>query len=248
MRIDFLTIFPEIFTGILNSGLIRQGREKGLLEIEVRDLRNYTHDRHRTVDDVPYGGGPGMVFKPEPIFEAIESLDGKNAIVILPSPQGQLFTQEMAEELAGSERLLFICARYEGVDERVCEELVDHEISVGDFVTMGGELPALIMLESIVRFVPGMIGQRESVQRDSFQESLLDFPHYTRPENISGAKVPDVLLSGNHEEIRKWRRRMALKRTWERRPELLKRASLNAEDEKFLDEIKSKPQINTDKK
>ncbi len=239
MHIDFLTIFPEIFTGILNSGLIRHGREKGLLEIEVRDLRNYTHDRHRTVDDVPYGGGPGMVFKPEPIFEAIESLEGKKAIVILPSPQGQLFTQQMAEELAGSERLIFICARYEGVDERVCEELVDREISVGDFVTMGGELPALIMMESIVRFIPGMIGQRESVARDSFQESLLDFPHYTRPENVAGAKVPDVLLSGNHEEIRKWRRKMALRRTWTRRPELLKTASLNVEDQKFLQEIKN---------
>jgi len=150
-----------------------------------------------------------------------------------------LFTQEMAEELAGSERLLFICARYEGVDERVCEELVDREISVGDFVTMGGELPALVMMETIVRFVPGMIGQRESIARDSFQESLLDFPHYTRPENISGLKVPDVLLSGNHEEIRKWRRKMALRRTWERRPELLKKANLNAEDENFLKEIKN---------
>ncbi|MCI0413553.1 tRNA (guanosine(37)-N1)-methyltransferase TrmD [bacterium] len=238
MRIDFLTIFPEIFTGILNSGLIRHGREKGLLEVGVRDLRNYTHDRHRSVDDVPYGGGPGMVFMPGPIFEAIESLDGRNSIVILPSPQGQLFTQEMAEELAGSERLLFICARYEGVDERVCEELVDREISIGDFVTMGGELPALVMMEAIVRFIPGMIGQRESVANDSFQESLLDFPHYTRPEDIFGARVPEVLLSGNHEEIRKWRRKMALKRTWERRPELLKRASLSAEDKRFLEEIK----------
>jgi tRNA (guanine37-N1)-methyltransferase len=238
MRIDFLTIFPEIFPGILETGLIRQARERGILEIGVQDLREYTKDRHRTVDDVPYGGGPGMVFKPEPIFRAIESLDGKKAVVVLPSPQGQLFSNEIAEELARSERIIFICCRYEGVDERVCEELVDREISVGDFVTMGGELPALVMTEGIVRFVPGIIGQMQSVVMDSFQESLLDFPHYTRPENFHGSLVPNVLLSGNHEEIRRWRRKMALQRTLKRRPDLLKKAKLTPEDEKFLAEIR----------
>ena len=237
MRIDFLTIFPEIFNGILESGLIRHARERELLEIKVHDLREYTHDRHRTVDDVPYGGGPGMVFKPEPIFEAVRSLDGGNALVILPTPQGELFSQEMAEEFAGSSRLLFICGRYEGIDERICETLVDREVSIGDFVTMGGELPALVMTEAIIRFVPGVIGEQQSVVMDSFQESLLDFPHYTRPENFQGTRVPDVLLSGNHEQIRKWRRKMALQRTLERRPDLLERATLTAEDEKFLQEI-----------
>ena len=237
MRIDFLTIFPEIFPGILGSGLMRQAQERGLLSIGVYDLREYTHDRHRTVDDVSYGGGPGMVFKPEPLFEAFDALQGNAAVVILPSPQGKLFDRKVAEELAGSDRLLFICGRYEGIDERVCEELVDREISIGDFVTMGGELPALIMTEAILRFVPGIVGQQQSVAMDSFQESLLDFPHYTRPENFRGTKVPEVLLSGNHEEIRKWRRKMSLKRTLERRPDLLQHATLTKEDEAFLREI-----------
>jgi tRNA (guanine37-N1)-methyltransferase len=239
MRVEFLTIFPEIFPGVLGSGLMRQAKERDLLEFEVHDLRGYTRDRHRTVDDVPYGGGPGMVFKPEPIFEALEQLDRKNAFVILPSPQGEQFGSKMAEELAGLERILFICGRYEGVDERISEELVDREVSIGDFVSMGGELPALIMTEAILRFVPGVVGQQQSVAMDSFQESLLDFPHYTRPDNFRGMKVPDVLLSGNHEQIRIWRRRMALKRTWQRRPDLLERAQLTREDQKLLEEVKS---------
>lgn len=238
LRIDYLTIFPELITGVLETGLIRHARERGLLEIGVHDLRTYTHDRHRTVDDVPYGGGPGMVFKPEPIFEAIESLEGGKALVVLPSPQGELFSQRLAEEFARSNRLLFLCGRYEGIDERVCEKLVDREVSIGDFVTMGGELPALIMTEAILRFVPGVIGQQQSVIMDSFQESLLDFPHYTRPDDFRGAKVPDVLLSGNHEQIRKWRRKMALQRTLHRRPDLLKNAKLTSEDQRLLQEIK----------
>ena len=238
LTIDFVTIFPEIFTGILESGLIRHARERGVLEIGVHDLRTFTRDRHRTVDDLPYGGGPGMVFKPEPVFEAVQSLNSENAVVVLPSPQGELFSQSIAEELARSGRLIFICGRYEGVDERVCSELVNRELSIGDYVTMGGELPALIMSEAIVRFVPGVIGDQQSVAMDSFQQSLLDFPHYTRPEDFRGLKVPDVLLSGNHEEIRKWRRKMALKRTLQRRPELLSKASLTLEDEKFLKEIR----------
>jgi tRNA (guanine37-N1)-methyltransferase len=240
MRIDFLTIFPEIFRGVLESGLIRHAQEKGLLQILAHDLRVYTQDRHRTVDDVPYGGGPGMVFKPEPVFKAVEALDGAKATIILPSPQGERFTRETAEELGKSERLLFICGRYEGVDERICEELVDRELSIGDFVTMGGELPALLMTEAIVRFVPGVVGQEESVVNDSFQDWLLDCPHYTRPESFRGSKVPEILLSGNHGEIRKWRRKMALQRTFERRPELLEKAKLTEEDKEFLAEIRSK--------
>jgi tRNA (guanine37-N1)-methyltransferase len=237
LRIDFLTIFPDLFAGILESGLIRHAREKGILDVRVHDLRDYTHDRHRTVDDVPYGGGPGMVFKPEPLFEAVETLKESQTTVLLPTPQGKIFTQGIAEELARLPHLLFICARYEGVDERVCSRIVDRELSIGDFVTMGGELPALIMTEAVVRFVDGVVGQRESVVRDSFQESLLDYPHYTRPETFCGENVPDVLLSGNHEQIRRWRRKMALRRTLEKRPDLLEKASLAPEDRKMLEEI-----------
>ena len=237
MRIDFVTIFPGLFTGMLDSSLIRHARDKGVLEVQVHDLRDYTQDRHRTSDDVPYGGGPGMVFKPEPIFKAVEALKAGGTKVILPTPQGKIFTQEIAETLAGLPHLIFLCGRYEGVDERICTRLVDYELSIGDFVTMGGELPAMIMTEAVVRFVDGVIGQRESVVQDSFQDSLLDYPHYTRPEIFGGEKVPDVLISGNHEEIRKWRRKMALKRTLERRPDLLEKAKLSSEDQKFLEEI-----------
>jgi len=225
---------------MLESSLIRHAREKSVLDVRVCDLRNYTHDRHRTVDDVPYGGGPGMVFKPEPLFEAVEALKGTGTMVLMPGPQGRSFTQEIAEELAQVPHLLFICARYEGVDERVCSQIVDRELSIGDFVTMGGELPALIMTEAIVRFVDGVVGQKESVVRDSFQDSLLDYPHYTRPETFRGERVPDVLLSGNHEQIRKWRRMMALRRTLERRPDLLAKAKLTPEDQKMLQEIQDK--------
>jgi tRNA (guanine37-N1)-methyltransferase len=237
MRIDFITIFPALFAGILDSSLIRHAREKDVLDVQVHDLREYAHDRHRSVDDVPYGGGPGMVFKPEPLFEAIEALKGVSGKVILPTPQGRIFTQEIAEDLARLPHLVFLCARYEGVDERIAQ-LVDHELSVGDFVTMGGELPALIMMEAVVRFVEGVVGQRESVSQDSFQDSLLDYPHYTRPEVFRGERVPDVLISGNHEQIRIWRRKMALKRTLERRPDLMEKAKLTQEDSKLLEELR----------
>ncbi len=237
MRIDFVTIFPDLFTGILGTGLIRHAREKGLLDVRVHDLRDYTSDRHRTVDDVPYGGGPGMVFKPEPLFLAVEALKEAAGTVVLPTPQGILFTQKLAEELAGCSQILFLCARYEGVDERVCDALVDREISIGDFVTMGGELPSLLMMEVIVRFVAGVVGDQDSIASDSFQQSLLDFPHYTRPDAFRGLNVPPVLLSGNHEQIRKWRRKMALMRTRQRRPGLLEHACLTSEDEEMLREI-----------
>ena len=221
----------------LEYGLVRQAQEKGILDFRVHDLRNFTQDRHRSVDDVPYGGGPGMVFKPEPVFEGVDSVRGSNAIVILPSPQGELFTHKIAEELAQADQLIFVCGRYEGVDERICERLIDRELSIGDFVTMGGELPSLVMVEAIVRFVPGVVGQKESVASDSFQESLLDYPHYTRPEEYRGYTVPEVLLSGHHEQIRRWRRKMALKRTFERRPEILGNAKLTEDDRKLLAEI-----------
>jgi len=238
MRIDFLTIFPGLISGVLQHSLLNQAGKKGLLEFQVHDLRDYTHDRHRTVDDEPYGGGPGMVFKPEPVFEAVEAIRQDGATIILPSPQGEPFSAQIAELLAGNSQLIFLCGRYEGVDERVREALVDRELSIGDFVVMGGELPSLLMTEAIVRYVPGIVGDEQSVQFDSFQESLLDFPHYTRPAEFRGLRVPEVLMSGNHEQIRIWRRKMMLRRTLERRPDLLKIWDLSAEDQKLLEEIK----------
>jgi len=238
MRIDFLTIFPGLISGVLQHSLLNQAGKKGLLEFQVHDLRDYTHDRHRTVDDEPYGGGPGMVFKPEPVFEAVEAFRQVGARIILPSPQGESFSVQIAEELAGNSQLIFLCGRYEGVDERVREALVDRELSIGDFVVMGGELPSLLMTEAIVRYIPGIVGDEQSVQFDSFQESLLDFPHYTRPAEFRDLRVPEVLMSGNHEQIRIWRRKMMLRRTLERRPDLLKRLDLTTEDQKLLAEIK----------
>lgn len=187
-----------------------------------------------------------MVFKPEPIFEAVDAIRMPGGMVILPSPQGERLTREFARELSGALQLIFIAARYEGVDERVSEALVDREISVGDFVTMGGELPSLLILEVVARFVPGVVGQMESVERDSFEECLLDYPHYTRPEEYRGMKVPSVLLSGHHEEIRKWRRRMALRRTLERRPDLLERLQLTAADVEMLNELRKEKKIGID--
>jgi tRNA (guanine37-N1)-methyltransferase len=232
-----------MFAAVMESGLIRHARERSILDVRVHDLRDHTHDRHRTVDDVPYGGGPGMVFKPGPLFEAVEAIRGEGATVILPTPQGKTFDQTIAEELARLPHLIFLCGRYEGVDERVCSQLVDRELSVGDFVTMGGELPAMIMTEATIRFVPGVVGQKESVVQDSFQDFLLDYPHYTRPEVFREMNVPNVLLSGNHEEIRKWRRKMALQRTLDRRPDLLEKARLTAEDLKFLEEIRTEKKL-----
>jgi tRNA (guanine37-N1)-methyltransferase len=239
MRIDFLTIFPGLISGVLEYSLLNQAQKKGLLDFYVHDLRNYAHDRHRTIDDVAYGGGPGMVFRPEPVFEAVEAVRQTGARLILPSPQGEIFTSAIAAELAETAQLIFLCGRYEGIDERVREQLVDRELSIGDFVTMGGELPSLLMTETIVRYVPGVIGDEESVMLDSFQQSLLDYPHYTRPSEFRDLRVPDVLLSGNHEHIRIWRRKMMLCRTLERRPDLLQHANLTKEDQKLLAEIKN---------
>ena len=236
MRIDFLTIFPNLFSGFLEYGLIHQAQEKKVLQLRVHDLRDFTTDRHRSVDDVSYGGGPGMVFKPEPVFQAVEAIREKDALIVLPSPQGVIFNQKIAEELAVTPQLIFLCARYEGVDERICEHLVDREVSIGDFVVMGGEFPAMLMTEAVTRLVPGVVGCPDSLTAESFREPLLDFPHYTRPEDFRGWKVPDVLLSGHHEEIRRWRRKMALKRTKERRPDLFEKLKLTKEDRVLLDE------------
>ncbi len=252
MIFDVITIFPEFFSSILEHGLLKRARAGGQAEFRLRDLRDFTDDRHRTVDDRPFGGGPGMVFKPQPIFQAVEALrsEGGPLRVVLLSPQGRLLTQALAQELAGAGRLALICGRYEGVDERITEHVADEEISIGDYVLSGGELPAAVLMEAVVRLIPGVLGNEESAEQDSFAGAaqaagegaagggVLDSPHYTRPAEFNGWKVPEVLLSGNHEEIRRWRRRRALEKTWRVRPGLLERAALSGEDRKLLEEIR----------
>src|SRR6266853_1140331 len=215
----------------LTEGVVGRAVESGLLDVSVRDLRDYTTDRHRSVDDVPYGGGPGMVMKPEPIFRALDAIEarrGKPVLVLLTSPQGRRFTQPDAERLGSQEHVVLLCGRYEGVDERV-RSRVDEEVSIGDYVLSGGELPALVVLDAVARFVPGVVGDDQSVAEDSFSRGLLDFPHYTRPAVVRDLRVPDVLLSGNHQDIRRWRKQESLARTLERRPELLNDAALDDE-------------------
>ena len=251
MKFEIVTIFPDFFRGPLDYGIVRKAREAKLIEIAIHDLREFTHDRHRTVDDRPFGGGEGMVLKPEPIFECLGSLgvapreervteDARESVVLL-SPQGQMFTQTLAQQLLRHERIVLICGRYEGVDERVSEHLADREISVGDFVLSGGELGAAIIIDTMTRLVPGALGNAASAQQESFTSTadvqpraegeppsstcgsggLLDYPHYTRPADFRGMPVPEVLVNGNHDEIRKWRRRSALRKTLRNRPDLL---------------------------
>jgi tRNA (guanine37-N1)-methyltransferase len=270
MKFEILTIFPDFFRGPLDYGIVRRTREAGLIEIAVHDLRTFTHDRHRTVDDRPFGGGEGMVLKPEPIFECLESLglssreertrEGGRETVVLLSPQGALFTQAVAQELMDRDRVVLICGRYEGVDERVSEYLADREISVGDFVLSGGELGAAIIVDTVTRLVPGALGNAASAQQESFTVSsaeendrapgeppsstcgsggLLDYPHYTRPPAFRGMQVPGVLMNGNHDEIRKWRRRCALQKTLRNRPDLLREVELSKEDQRVLTEIEA---------
>ena len=270
MKFDIVTIFPEFFHGPLDYGIVRRAREAGLIEVGVHDLRSFTHDRHRTVDDRPFGGGEGMVLKPEPLFECVESLgvaertarDGKKETVVLLSAQGRLLQQGLAEELAGLERVVLLCGRYEGVDERVAEGLADREVSVGDYVLSGGELAAAVLVDVVTRLVPGALGNEASARQESFSrgsgeayaavpaqdgrrppdstcgaDGLLDYPHYTRPAEFRGMGVPQALLSGNHEEIRRWRRRKALEKTLRHRPELLEGAGLSEEDREILREL-----------
>jgi tRNA (guanine37-N1)-methyltransferase len=229
MRFDIITIFPEIFTGVFEFGIIGRGVEAGLIRIEVHDLRDYTHDKHRQVDDRPYGGGAGMVMKPEPLFRAVEAIAHKSARVrtVLLSPRGRVFNQKVAEEMAAESRLILICGRYEGVDERVGEYLVDDEISVGDYVLSGGEIPAMVMVDAVTRLVPGVLGSGESALHESFSEGILEHPQYTRPAEYRGMRVPDVLLGGNHAEVDEWRRRKAVAKTLERRPDLSEVTGLN---------------------
>jgi tRNA (guanine37-N1)-methyltransferase len=221
VRVDVVTIFPEALEPFLRSSLLGKAAEKGLVDIVVHNLRNYTSDKHRKVDDEPYGGGPGMVMTPEPFFAAVEAIDpGRRAHTVLLSPQGRRLTQALVKELAARDSIVLLCGRYEGVDERVAEHLADEEVSVGDYVLAGGEAAALVVIDAIARVLPGVVGDPESVARESFEDGLLDHPHYTRPEEFRGHKVPAVLLSGNHAEIERWRREQAERRTRERRPDL----------------------------
>jgi tRNA (guanine37-N1)-methyltransferase len=265
MRADILTIFPDFFRGPLDHGITRRACEMGLAKIEVHDLRQFTHDKHRTVDDRPFGGGEGMVLKPEPLFECLESLEiasredrvagsAKQSVILL-SAQGQRFNQRVASELAALDRIVLICGRYEGVDERVADFLADRELSIGDYVLSGGEMAAAVIIEAVTRLLPGAVGNAASTRQESFTEhnvvndsgaadstcgsgGLLDYPHYTRPAEFRGMAVPEALMSGNHEEIRRWRRERALEKTLRNRPDLLEGTALSAEDSKVLARLK----------
>ena len=265
MKADIVTIFPDFFRGPLDHGITRRACEMGLAKIEVHDLRKFTHDRHRTVDDRPFGGGEGMVLKPEPLFECLESLQlapreerlagSAKQVVILLSAQGERLTQKVASGLAVMDRIVLICGRYEGVDERVADFLADREISIGDYVLSGGELGAAVIIEAVTRLLPGAVGNEASTRQESFTAhtaveevsgadstcgsgGLLDYPHYTRPAEFRGMAVPEVLINGNHQEIRRWRREQALKKTLRNRPDLLEGAALNKDDDKILSRIK----------
>ena len=283
MKIDIITIFPDLFRGLLDYGIVRRAREAGLAEIRVHDLRAFAHDRHRTVDDRPFGGGEGMVLKPEPLFECIEAMHvaprevrmagGCGESVLLLSAQGRRFDQRVAHELSLLERVALICGRYEGVDERVAEHLADRELSIGDYVLSGGELAAAVIVDCITRLIPGAVGNEASTRQESFtvgegasprlapktgarawgadvnrdgpnstcaSGGLLDYPHYTRPADFRGMQVPEVLVSGNHEEIRRWRRQKALEKTLRNRPDLLETVGLSKEDKQLLAQIRGK--------
>jgi tRNA (guanine37-N1)-methyltransferase len=272
MKADIVTIFPDFFRGPLQYGITRRAQEMGLAEIQVHDLREFTRDRHRTVDDRPFGGGEGMVLKPEPLFECLESMalapreervaEGAKQSVILLSAQGQRFTQKVAAELAILDRIVLLCGRYEGVDERVADFLADRELSIGDYVLSGGELAAAVIVEAVMRLLPGAVGNEASTQQESFtvdaklksvsgadstcgSNGLLDYPHYTRPAEFRGIAVPEALMSGNHEEIRRWRRQRALEKTLRNRPDLLEGAELSEDDNQFLAGIK-RDRVNRD--
>jgi tRNA (guanine37-N1)-methyltransferase len=270
MKIDILTIFPDFFRGPLDYGIVRRARETGLVEIGIHDLRTFTKDKHRTVDDRPFGGGEGMVLKPEPIFECLESLGGLAPVelrlsgaakqsVILLSAQGCRLDQTLAADLAALDRIVLICGRYEGVDERISEHLADREVSIGDYVMSGGEIGAAVIVDAVTRLIPGAVGNQNSTRQESFTDhaelagggpsstcvsgGLLDYPHYTRPADFRGMAVPEVLMNGNHDQIRNWRRKTALEKTLRNRPDLLERVALTAEDKELLAQIKQDQDI-----
>jgi tRNA (guanine37-N1)-methyltransferase len=241
VKFDIVTIFPRMVEAPLAEGIVGRAIARGLLEVGVHDLRTFTTDRHRVVDDVPFGGGPGMVMKPEPFFRAVESITaqrGTPGAIVLTSPDGPKLTQRTAERLRSCSHVVILCGRYEGVDERVRAHLATEEISIGDYVLSGGELPALVIVDAVSRLVPGVVGDEQSVARDTFATGLLDFPQFTRPAEFDGHPVPPVLLSGHHREIERWRRRAALARTLEQRPDLLAAADLGPEDRAILNELK----------
>jgi tRNA (guanine37-N1)-methyltransferase len=240
MKFDIVTIFPKMVEAPLAEGIVGRAIERKVLDVKVHDLREFTTDRHRVVDDMPFGGGPGMVLKPEPLFRAVERIReerGTPGAVVLTSPDGPKLTHATAERLRDLEHVVILCGRYEGVDERVRGHLVTEEISIGDYVLSGGELPALVIVDAVARLVPGVVGDEQSVARDTFATGLLDFPQYTRPAEFNGMGVPPVLLSGHHAEIERWRRREVLRRTLERRPDLLTDATLSSEDRALLHEL-----------
>lgn len=244
LRVTVLTLFPDMIAPVLGQSILKRAQEKGLLAADVRNLRDFTLDRHKVADDVPYGGGAGMVMKAEPVLRAVEAIRaeaaqaGEEIRLLLPSPQGRPFTQNDAKRLAAeSRRLVILCGHYEGIDERVRTALSPEEISIGDYVLTGGELPALVLIDAATRLVPGVLGDPASVVEESFSDSLLEYPHYTRPADIRGMGVPEVLLSGHHEAIRVWRRKEALRRTYQRRPDLIRDRTLSEEDRRLLNDI-----------
>lgn len=239
LTIDILTLFPEMFTGVLNSSILGKAQQKGLVQFNLVNFRQFATDKHHQVDDYPYGGGSGMVLKPEPIFLAAEHClkrvaPGEKPSIILLTPQGERFTQRMAEDFSRKNYLMLICGHYEGVDERVSQYLATHEISIGDYILTGGELAAMVIIDCVVRLREGVLGNENSPQEESFSDGLLEYPQYTRPADFRGMKVPEILLSGHHQKIEAWRRQQALYRTWKRRPDLLKNAHLTEEDKKLL--------------
>ncbi|MBI5149307.1 MAG: tRNA (guanosine(37)-N1)-methyltransferase TrmD [Candidatus Omnitrophica bacterium] len=223
MRFDIITIFPEMFTPVLNESIVKRAQEKKKVAIRVHDLRKYTKDKHKKVDDRPFGGGPGMVMTPQPFFDAVKKIKGRRkAKVVLMSPSGKRLTQKLARELAKQKNLIVLCGHYEGVDERVREKVVDEEVSIGDYVLTGGEIPAMVIIDCVTRLIPGVVGKEASLEDESFERDMLEYPHYTRPANFRGTKVPDVLLSGNHKAISEWRKQQALRVTRRNRPDLIK--------------------------
>jgi len=246
MQFDVFTLLPEVFPPYLDTSILKRARQKGLIDVRVHNIREYTHDKHHTTDDTPYGGGGGMVMKPEPVFEAVESVLGLetpqtqpiNVPVILLTPQGRVFSQHVAEQLSRYERIALLCGRYEGVDERIREHLVTDEISIGDYVLTGGELPALMIIDAVSRLIPGVLGDPTGAEDDSHSMGLLEYPHYTKPPEFRGWKVPDVLASGNHAKIDEWRHEQALTRTFHKRPDMLEKAELTEKDLKFLKKLK----------
>ena len=240
MKIDYLTLFPEMFDGVLNHSILKRAQDKNIIEVNTVNFRDYAENKHNQVDDYPYGGGQGMVLKPEPVFNAMQDLKRTDKTrVILMCPQGRPFSQAIAKELSEAEHIVFICGHYKGYDERIRENLVTDEISMGDYVLTGGELPAMTMTDAIVRLIPGVLGNEQSHQDDSFSDGLLEFPQYTRPREYKGMTVPDVLLSGNHANIEKWRYEQKLIRTLHKRPDLLEKYQLSDKDKEFLESYKN---------